>query len=508
MGGTVTTGPEFDHQHPISPLPPAPALPNPDAFRHLVPVSVRVSSGKNRSASVHPPLALPSPNSGLPTNSLAGRRGSARDTPQLDARSTHSWPRAEARPPPRSVSFCGTDNHLTRHAGWAPATFHAQVSLRILVRFDHRFETMSPVGRRGTRRRRSIADKRRCPIFWSTKAQPELAMKVTHSLALLQQDHVVPELANTVWGHIFIIDISAGLVDRPRPWLVRYSSRWFNRRHERSGHLFQGRFDALALRVGRELFAFLPVEMVVVDVQANLLNTRTGHQGIETILSVAMSRAVFAALNFERLDPSDAMENFPHRMNFRKAAGFDPVEPFSDQELFRFQDTERPPRMLGMENVTADGVDGRFAENDAGTRSGRNGEEAEIFPGARSHAAPGHRADAAKLGADGLAVGVAQQEEGVGFGIGVEFGDELGKEDVAAGFALVDGAGEEAGGQAGFADTGSGFRHTRSFVARLFPAAHRDRDAADGVVTAHLSVWQAAVARSRRSARCHRDCGD
>ena len=41
----------------------------------------------------------------------------------------------------------------------------------------------------------------------------------------------------------------------------------------------------------------------------------------------------------------------------------------------------------------------------------------------------------------------------VGDGL-VEFGDELGKEDVAAGFALVDGVGEKAGGQAGFADAG------------------------------------------------------
>ena len=39
----------------------------------------------------------------------------------------------------------------------------------------------------------------------------------------------------------------------------------------------------------------------------------------------------------------------------------------------------------------------------------------------------------------------------VGDGL-VEFGDELGKEDVTAGFALVDGVGEEAGGQARFAD--------------------------------------------------------
>ena len=85
----------------------------------------------------------------------------------------------------------------------------------------------------------------------------------------------------------------------------------------------------VALRAGRELFAFLPVQTVLVNIQANLLNTRTGQQGLETILSVAMSRTVFAQLNFNRLDPSDAMENFPHRMEFKKTAGFGPVEPLA-----------------------------------------------------------------------------------------------------------------------------------------------------------------------------------
>src|ERR1039457_6911849 len=53
---------------------------------------------------------------------------------------------------------------------------------------------MSPAGRRGTRRRRNIADKRRLLHIGATNAQPELAMKITHSLAELQKDHVVMEL--------------------------------------------------------------------------------------------------------------------------------------------------------------------------------------------------------------------------------------------------------------------------------------------------------------------------
>ena len=88
----------------------------------------------------------------------------------------------------------------------------------------------------------------------------------------------------------------------------------------------------VALRAGRELFAFLPVQVVLVNIQASLLNTRTGHQGLGTILSVAMSRTVFGQLNFNRLDPSDAMENFPHRMEFKKTTGFAPVAPFDYTE--------------------------------------------------------------------------------------------------------------------------------------------------------------------------------
>src|SRR5919201_5030237 len=52
----------------------------------------------------------------------------------------------------------------------------------------------SPAGRHGTRRHRSIADKRRLLQLWRTNAQPELTMKITQSLAQLQKEHVVLEL--------------------------------------------------------------------------------------------------------------------------------------------------------------------------------------------------------------------------------------------------------------------------------------------------------------------------
>ena len=117
-------------------------------------------------------------------------------------------------------------------------------------------------------------------------------------------------------------------------------------------HVYLDFVSGVALRAGRELFAFLPVQAVLVNIQANLLNTRTGHQGLETILSVAMSRTIFNQLNFNRLDPSDAMENFPHRMDFRKTAGFGPVEPLDYEESLGTKQHERPPEQRSQSNIT------------------------------------------------------------------------------------------------------------------------------------------------------------
>jgi hypothetical protein len=76
--------------------------------------------------------------------------------------------------------------------------------------------------------------------------------------------------------------------------------------------------------------------------------------------------------------------------------------------------------VIGMKDVATEGVDGRFAEDNVRTWERGNGEEAKVFAGTRSHAAPGHGACATQFCADGLAEGVAQEEDGVGFCVGVE----------------------------------------------------------------------------------------
>ncbi|MBR5422114.1 MAG: DUF4236 domain-containing protein [Lachnospiraceae bacterium] len=80
------------------------------------------------------------------------------------------------------------------------------------------------------------------------------------------------------------------------------------------------------LRVARDTFALLPVKRVVIHATDTVLNTATGNENEETLVSVAIERQQLEGLNFERLDPSDALSAFPLNMNFKKTGGFSPVD--------------------------------------------------------------------------------------------------------------------------------------------------------------------------------------
>jgi hypothetical protein len=90
--------------------------------------------------------------------------------------------------------------------------------------------------------------------------------------------------------------------------------------------LYQDYVCSCVLRVARELFALLPIEMVIVNAMGSILNTQTGYMEEQPILSVAIPRKTLEGLNFEMIDPSDSMNNFVHRMTFRKTKGFSAVE--------------------------------------------------------------------------------------------------------------------------------------------------------------------------------------
>jgi len=94
----------------------------------------------------------------------------------------------------------------------------------------------------------------------------------------------------------------------------------------KSYEIYQDYVCGSALRFARELFALLPVDMIIVNAIGSLLNRQTGHLEDTPILSVAIPRKTFDMLNFENLDPSDSLNNFVHNMNFKKGNGFGQVE--------------------------------------------------------------------------------------------------------------------------------------------------------------------------------------
>lgn len=81
-----------------------------------------------------------------------------------------------------------------------------------------------------------------------------------------------------------------------------------------------------SIRLARELFALLPIEIVIVHACDNILDTNTGNDKDETILSIRFTKDGFKNINFEKIDASDFVETFEHNMTFKKTAGFKPVE--------------------------------------------------------------------------------------------------------------------------------------------------------------------------------------
>ena len=90
--------------------------------------------------------------------------------------------------------------------------------------------------------------------------------------------------------------------------------------------LIQDYVCSCAIRVAREVMALLPVEKVVVHALNDVLNTATGHNEQITILSVVFDRHGVNGLNFELIDPSDALQNFNYHMKYLKTSGFRAVE--------------------------------------------------------------------------------------------------------------------------------------------------------------------------------------
>lgn len=98
---------------------------------------------------------------------------------------------------------------------------------------------------------------------------------------------------------------------------------------QRFWELYQDHVCSAMFRIGRELFALLPIEVALVHGHGWVLETATGNYVEQALVSVAFTRTEFTALNLDRIDPSDALERFPHAMEFSKKVGLEPVDEIS-----------------------------------------------------------------------------------------------------------------------------------------------------------------------------------
>jgi hypothetical protein len=89
---------------------------------------------------------------------------------------------------------------------------------------------------------------------------------------------------------------------------------------------YQDYVCSAGLRMAREAFALLPIHTIYLHALGNILDTATGFEEIQPILSARLDRATLERLNLDQLDPSDSMQNFEHNMKLMKTKGFQAVE--------------------------------------------------------------------------------------------------------------------------------------------------------------------------------------
>jgi hypothetical protein len=97
------------------------------------------------------------------------------------------------------------------------------------------------------------------------------------------------------------------------------------------GHqIYQDYVAGIALGVANSVLRLLPISEVYVTCKSEMLNTKTGHMEVLPILSGKFVRTTMMKLNLEAIDASDAIANFNHAMSFKRAGGFSPVTPLTE----------------------------------------------------------------------------------------------------------------------------------------------------------------------------------
>lgn len=102
--------------------------------------------------------------------------------------------------------------------------------------------------------------------------------------------------------------------------------------------IYQDYVCGCVLRVARELFALLPIDSLLITATVEALDSGTGQTSERPILSVAIHRATLNGLNFDLLDPSDAILGMTHHGDLkasRKTGDFDLIAPLTLTDISR-----------------------------------------------------------------------------------------------------------------------------------------------------------------------------
>jgi len=99
--------------------------------------------------------------------------------------------------------------------------------------------------------------------------------------------------------------------------------------------LYQDYICSCVLRIARESFAYLPINLVVINAVSDLFDSSIGKRQAQTVLSVCIYRNQLNHIHFDAIDPSDCMRNFKHNMKFGKTTGFAAVPPLEASSLMR-----------------------------------------------------------------------------------------------------------------------------------------------------------------------------
>ncbi|MGD0463676.1 MAG: 3'-5' exonuclease [Tepidisphaeraceae bacterium] len=92
--------------------------------------------------------------------------------------------------------------------------------------------------------------------------------------------------------------------------------------------LYQDHICSAALRIARDLMALLPIKNVLLHGYTSATDPATGGECERCVLSCILNRRGFQTIEFDRVDPSDCVESFPHAMKISKGR-FQEVSPLS-----------------------------------------------------------------------------------------------------------------------------------------------------------------------------------